>query len=250
MKDKYIVSIYVAECNEFRDEGEVYEGIYDIPEALDARNSLPTDRTPVIGLRIHKKGEKELTDVQADILIGDVIHLETLEYIPRILKSDDAMNYIAELISLLPDIQIRGSIPEELETVIKEYTIRHESEEKEMREQLFNKLSQLTAEAIKYSKSDIKAEQQYGADLLKYAISQKEAVLNGQKEIDLSTFPLKETYYTQKIPEPAVSVQQEKTEEASDVKSATSLQHAYPHKNNSLLAKLYEYQRLIKQRTI
>lgn len=251
MKERYMVSIYVAECNEFRNEGKIYEGIYEISEALEARNSLPIGRTPVIGIRLHTKGEKEATDVLTDILIGDVIHLESIEYIPKILKSDAAVNYIAELISLLPDMKVQGIIPDELKVKIKEYTTRHESEEKELREKLFNKLSQLTVEAIKYSKSDSKSEQQYAADLLKYAISQKEAVLNGRKDIDLSALPLKENYCTQEKVEEIQSVPIKETEKNTNASSATpAARHVNTYKKNSLLEKLYEYQRLIKQRNL
>lgn len=250
MKERYIVSIYVAECNEFRNEGNIYESIYDVSEALEARNSLPIGRTLVIGLRIHKRGEKEAADVLADILIGDVIHLESLEYIPKILKNDTAVNYIAELISLLPDMKIQGSIPDELKTKIKDYTDKHEREEKELREQLFNKLSQLTVEAIKYSKSDNKAEQQYAADLLKYAIAQKEAVCNGRKDIDLNALPLKENYCTQEIVEEKAA-QIKETEKSIDADPAVpAVRHTNIYKKSSLLEKLYEYQRLIKQRNI
>lgn len=249
MKNKYIVSIYVAECNEFRNEGWIYEGIYDISEALEARNSLPSERAPVIGLRIHKKGEKELTDIQTDLLIGDVIHLESLEYIPRISSCDDAMNYIAELISRLPDLQIKGNIPEYLKDRIKAYDMIRENEKDTIKLQLIKKLSQLTAEAVKYSKSDDKGEQKYGAALLKYAISQKEAINNGQEDIDLSTFPLKELYCDPDQDERSNTKREESKQNCATSQSVPG-QQSNPYKENSLLSKLYEYQMLIKQRSI
>ncbi|MCD7725872.1 MAG: hypothetical protein LUI12_10065 [Clostridiales bacterium] len=242
MKDKYIVSIYVAECNEFRNEGECYEGIYDMPEAIEARNSLPTARVPVIGLRIHKKGQKELTDVLTDILIGEEIHLEALEYIPRILESEAAVNYIAELIVLCPDNRIQGMVPECLDARIKEYEKNYQDKENIFRIQLYKKLSQLTAEAMKYSKSTNQSERQYAAELLKYAVSQKEAILHGQKEIDLNSLPLKENYFTEEIP-------RQNIEKTDNVKT-TEQSGANLPRVNSLLAKLYEYQKLLKEKSI
>lgn len=244
MKNKYIVSIYVAECNEFRDEGKVYEGFYDVSEALEAFKSLPNDRTPVIGLRIHKRGEKELTDAQADILIGDTIHLESLEYMPRVADCDDAVNYIAELVIRLPDTQIKGIIPEYLQDRIKAYEMLHENESNTMKQQLIRKLSQLTAEALKFLESDEKSERDYGAALLQYASRQKEAVNNGQEDIDLSTFPIKESFCK---PDQEENAEQHSEEKIKATESKRTLHN--PHKDNSLLAKLYEYQMLIKQRS-
>ncbi len=244
MKNKYIVSIYVAECNEFRDEGKVYEGFYDVSEALEAFKSLPNGRTPVIGLRIHKKGEKELTDAQIDILIGDKIHLESLEYIPRVADCDDAVNYIAELITWLPDVQIKGIIPEYLKNRIKAYEMLHENESNAIKQQLLRKLSQLTAEALKFLESDEKSEKDYGAALLQYASRQKAAVNNGQENIDLSTFPIKESFCK---PDPEENAELYSKEKVKITESERPLHNSY--KDNSLLAKLYEYQMLIKQRS-
>lgn len=251
MKEKYVVSIYVAQCNEYRSSGVVYEGIYDVSEALEALNSLPKDKTPVIGLRIHKKGLNELTDIQTDILIGDIIHLEALAYIPEILQNEIAIEYIADLIVMLPEFETQGCIPDCLNEKIKLCEKKRQNQERIMKAQLLKTLSQLTIEAMEYSKSDNPTDQEYATALLKYAVLQKDAVMHGQKDIDLSEFPLKENFCAREEKHPQDAKMKEETN--SDVASTVmnrQIKSGQSGKRISLLEKLYEYQKLIKQRTV
>ena len=65
---------------------------------------------PSIGINIHTEGNEHYEDVEMDILSGNVIDLEVLDYVPDIIDNPKAIEVIAELIDKLPDIEVRGSL--------------------------------------------------------------------------------------------------------------------------------------------
>lgn len=236
-EEKYTVSLYVAECSELRSEGKVYENIFSVSEALEARNSLPNNQHPSVGLRVHRKGEKAALDTVVDILIDNTIHLEVLEYVQGLMQNDNIMKYIAELIVVLPDANIQGIISEQLNDWIKKCAASHKNENNEYQKRLMDSLSKLTDEASDYAKSNKKSEQLYAAALVRYAATQKEAILLGQKHIDLNLLPKKAdyVYLDKKI---------KKTESNIASKGGES------YKKNSLLGKLYKYKEIVKSNSL
>ena len=237
MKEKYVVSLYAAEMdqNELRAGENIMDGIYDVLEAVEARNSFPEANRTVIGLRIHKKGTRASADINVDILIGDVIHLEPLEYLAELSGIEQAADYIAELISIYPDLAIHGSVTDDLRKRIQKYATSHKNAEEELRNRLLERLSELEHNAMAYAGSPDPAEQKYAQDLLWYCAEQSRLVMAGQKHIDLARLPVREAYLQHSAAP--------KTEK--DPAAVTAARHRY--KNNSLLGKLYEYQELIRQ---
>ena len=115
------VTLTVAECGEFHTMGEFYENIPTVEEAVAIWKQIPPERMngiPAIGINIHIPGTEAFEDVEADILSGNRIDLDILEFIPDIKESPQAMEVIAELVVKLPEMEIDGNMGEELETKV------------------------------------------------------------------------------------------------------------------------------------
>ncbi|RKJ63615.1 YodL domain-containing protein [Roseburia sp. 1XD42-69] len=115
------VTLTVAECGEFHTMGEFYENIPTVEEAVAIWKQIPPDRMngiPAIGINIHTPGTEAFEDVEADILSGNRIDLDILEFIPDIKDSPQAMEVIAELVAKLPEMEIDGNMGEELEAKV------------------------------------------------------------------------------------------------------------------------------------
>ena len=71
-----------------------------------------------IGVNIHTPGTEAFEDVGIDILTGNRIDLDILEYIPDIKGNPQAMEVIAELVAKLPEMEIDGRMSEEFEAKV------------------------------------------------------------------------------------------------------------------------------------
>ena len=107
------ITLTVAECGEFHDLGEYHEGIATVEEAAAVFHKIPPERRngiPSIGINVHTEGTESYEDAQMDIVSGNIIDLEALEYYPEITGSQKALAVISELISKFPDAEVRGSL--------------------------------------------------------------------------------------------------------------------------------------------
>lgn len=152
-EEKVKVTLTVAECGEFHNLGEFHEGIATVEEALVIFNSIPPERMhgiPAIGIQLHTEGTKEYEDTTLDLLIGRTVDLDNLNYVSDIRKNSEAMDKIAELIAKLPDAQIYGVIPPQIDDKIQKYRYAGMSEA----EQLADRIDQFTKEYDPYEYAD------------------------------------------------------------------------------------------------
>lgn len=226
MKEKFIVSLYVAADSQNREQNGIYDGIYDVSEALEAFKTQAADKIPAIGIKIHKRGSKAASDIMIDIMIGEKIYMEPLEYLPGMMRSEKVYSYVAELLAYLPAVPISGNVPDEIRGLAEKYAISHKTKEQEKQNQLIHKLDNLMVDALKSAESHDSDERAYAEALLKYIAEQHEMIRQGATEIDLKTLPLKEEYIAE-----AKAEDREKT----------------IYKDGSLLGKLYQYQKMIKR---
>ena len=115
------VTLTVAECGEFHSLGEFYENIPTVEEAVAIWKQIPPERMngiPAIGINIHTPGTEAFEDVGMDILTGNRIDLDILEYIPDIKGNPQAMEMITELVAKLPEMEIDGRMSEEFEAKV------------------------------------------------------------------------------------------------------------------------------------
>ncbi len=115
------VTLTVAECGEFHNLGEFYENIPTVEEAVAIWKQIPPERMngiPAIGINIHTPGTEAFEDVGMDILSGNRIDLDILEYIPDIKGNLQAMEIITELVAKLPEMEIDGHLSEEMEAKV------------------------------------------------------------------------------------------------------------------------------------
>ncbi len=115
------VTLTVAECGEFHNLGEFYEDIPTVEEAVAIWKQIPPERMngiPAIGIHIHTPGTEAFEDVGMDILSGNRIDLDILEYIPDIKGNPQAMEMITELVAKLPEMEIDGNMSEEMEAKV------------------------------------------------------------------------------------------------------------------------------------
>ena len=115
------VTLTVAECGEFHNLGEFYENIPTVEEAVAIWKQIPPERMngiPAIGINIHTPGTEVFEDVGMDILSGNRIDLDILEYIPDIKGNLQAMEIITELVAKLPEMEIDGHLSEEMEAKV------------------------------------------------------------------------------------------------------------------------------------
>lgn len=237
MEEKQIVSLYVATDSEHRELADVYDGLYDVSEALETFKIQPVDNKPSIGVKIHKWGSKAASDIMIDIVIGEKIYLESLEYLPGVMRSEKVFSYIAELLAYLPSVPVSGKIPDEVADLVEKYAISYKNREHEKQKMLLEKLGNLTVDALKFAKSPKRDEQRYAEALLQYASEQKEMIQHGAKEIDLQKLPLKEKYICDNFTESVVDTK--KSIARDEVQNSI-------YKEGSLLGKLYKYQQSIQ----
>ena len=115
------VTLTVAECGEFHNLGEFYENIPTVEEAVAIWKQIPPERMngiPAIGVNIHTPGTEAFEDVGIDILSGNRIDLDILEYIPDIKGNPQAMEVVAELVAKLPEMEVDGNMNEGFEAKV------------------------------------------------------------------------------------------------------------------------------------
>ena len=120
-KEEVEVTLMVSECGEFHNLGEFYENISTVEEAIAIWKQIPPERMhgiPAIGINVHRPGEESYMDDEVDLLSGNRIDLEILEYIPSITGEPRAMEVIAELVAKLPEMEIDGAMSEDMEAKV------------------------------------------------------------------------------------------------------------------------------------
>ena len=114
---KKIVTLTVAECSEFHNLGEFHENIKTVAEAIEKFHAIPPERMhaiPGIGIRVADANDPE-DCVEMDIVTGKRIDLDMLSYVPDIADNWQAQQMIAALIHEMPEAEIHGEIPENIQ---------------------------------------------------------------------------------------------------------------------------------------
>ncbi len=114
---KKIVTLTVAECSEFHNLGEFHENIKTVAEAIEKFQAIPPERMhaiPGIGIRVADAKDPE-DCVEMDIVTGKRIDLDMLAYVPDIADNWQAQQMIAALIHEMPEAEICGEIPENIQ---------------------------------------------------------------------------------------------------------------------------------------
>ena len=119
-EEKKTVTLTVAECSEFHNMGEFHENITSVAEAVAKFKEIPPERMhgiPALGIRVADLKNPE-DSVEMDVLIGKRIDLDMLRYVPDIAENWQAQQMIAALIHDMPEAQIEGEIPENIQKKI------------------------------------------------------------------------------------------------------------------------------------
>lgn len=119
-EEKKTVTLTVTECSEFHNMGEFHENITSVAEAVAKFKEIPPERMhgiPAIGIRVADLKNPE-DSVEMDVLIGKRIDLDMLRYVPDIAENWQAQQMIAALIHDMPEAQIEGEIPENIQKKI------------------------------------------------------------------------------------------------------------------------------------
>ena len=119
-EEKKTVTLTVAECSEFHNMGEFHENITSVAEAVAKFKEIPPERMhgiPAIGIRVADPKNPE-DSVEMDVLIGKRIDLDMLRCVPDIAENWQAQQMIATLIHDMPEAQIEGKIPENIQKKI------------------------------------------------------------------------------------------------------------------------------------
>lgn len=110
------ITLKVKECNEFETLGECHEEIKTVEEAIQIWNSIPGERMngiKSIGLVLESKDDY-WNGTEVDLLVGNHFNFEMLDYVPVILKNEQAQEMVKELMKKMPDMGVIGEVPEEL----------------------------------------------------------------------------------------------------------------------------------------
>ena len=113
------VTYTIAECGEFHGMGRYRDDIKDVQEAIALWKEFqdsPLNGIPSIGILVHTPGQTDLEDEQLDLLSGQKIDLDMMQYYPVICKEEAAIEKICELIENLPEVGIIGKVPERILT--------------------------------------------------------------------------------------------------------------------------------------
>ena len=110
------VTFIVAECSEFHSLGECHEGVATAEEAVEIFESIPTDRMNGIkSIGISVPNADDGYPIEMDVVVGHTFDLELIEYVPQIKENGQAMELIAELMDRMPEMEVRGEIPVEIQ---------------------------------------------------------------------------------------------------------------------------------------
>lgn len=108
-KGELVMSFTVAECGEFHCLGEYHEDIKTVEEAAALYRDIPKERmhgVPVVGIKLHKKGQPAYEDLQIDILSGRAIDRGILRYVPEAESSPLVQEAVGALIKMFPEKEI------------------------------------------------------------------------------------------------------------------------------------------------
>lgn len=146
------VSFTVAECGEFHDMGEYHENVGSVKEALEIFKQIPDDRMhaiPTIGIRVTDTEHPEIF-TEIDIANAKFIDMEVLGYVPEIRDNKSAQYAIAELIHAMPEAEVRGEVPKEIQKKVQ--MIESREKQADQLKEITDKLEQGVAEVFSSDK--------------------------------------------------------------------------------------------------
>lgn len=103
------ITFTVAECGEFHTMGEYHEGIETIEEAMKLYNAIDPSRIhgiPSIGVNMHIEGTEEWEDEEADIVRGNCIDVDFLNYTPELRDTPTVQDALKKLIAAYPEKEV------------------------------------------------------------------------------------------------------------------------------------------------
>ncbi len=103
------ITFTVAECGEFHNMGEYHEGIETIEEAIKIYNAIDPSRMngiPSIGVNMHIEGTEEWEDEEADIVRGNCIDVDFLNYTPELRDTPTVQDALKKLIAAYPEKEV------------------------------------------------------------------------------------------------------------------------------------------------
>lgn len=103
------ITFTVAECGEFHNMGEYHEGIETIEEAMKLYNAIDLSRMhgiPSIGVNMHIEGTEEWEDEEADIVRGNCIDVDFLNYTPELRDTPTVQDALKKLIAAYPEKEV------------------------------------------------------------------------------------------------------------------------------------------------
>ena len=103
------ITFTVAECGEFHTMGEFHEGIETIEKAMKLYNAIAPSHMhgiPSIGVNMHIDGTEEWEDEEADIVRGNCIDVDFLNYTPELRDTPTVQDALKKLIVAYPDKEV------------------------------------------------------------------------------------------------------------------------------------------------
>ena len=103
------ITFTVAECGEFHTMGEFHEGIETIEEAMQLYNVIDPSRMhgiPSLGVNMHIDGTEEWEDEEADIVRGNCIDVDFLNYTPELRDTPTVQDALKKLIAAYPEKEV------------------------------------------------------------------------------------------------------------------------------------------------
>lgn len=146
------VSFTVAECGEFHNMGELHENVTTVKEAVELFQQISPEQMngiPAIGIRVTDVANPELF-TEIDIVTGKVVDMEVLSFVPEIAENKAAQFAIAELIYRLPEAEVRGEVPEEIQKKVQ--IVESREKQAEQLKNITDKLEQGVAEVFSSDK--------------------------------------------------------------------------------------------------
>ena len=103
------ITFTVAECGEFHTMGEFHEGIETIEEAMQLYNVIDPSRMhgiPSLGVNMHIDGTEEWEDEEADIVRGNCIDVDFLNYTPELRDTPTVQDALKKLIAAYSEKEV------------------------------------------------------------------------------------------------------------------------------------------------
>lgn len=119
--DNKKVTLSVNKCSEFHNLGEFHENIRTVEDAIHIFKRIPAERLngiKAIGIRVEDSNDPDNYN-EVDVVVGKHMDFEMLQYYPDIKENEKAMDMVRELHRKMPELELRGELPEgqELEQV-------------------------------------------------------------------------------------------------------------------------------------